>query len=85
MTKVDCSHIVPGVRFSQPVFFDDGQNMFLCANHPAKNYHVAALKRWAIPYLLTDGKILSGLESKAAAVSVKKADEFIELDELEEL
>ena len=79
MTKVDCSQIVPGVKFSKPVFFDDGQNMFLCANHPAKNYHVAAIKRWAIPYLLTEGVLVSASDSTR-----DKAEEIEELVELEE-
>ena len=34
--KLDCSKITLGVRYSAPVFFDDGQNMFLAAGHPAK-------------------------------------------------
>ncbi|MCI5524384.1 MAG: phosphohydrolase [Treponema sp.] len=61
--KIDCNKIVPGVRFSAPVFFDDGQNMFLAANKPAKNYHVAALKRWKVPYLLTDGHQLESFKT----------------------
>ena len=88
MTKIECSLIVPGVRFSKPVFFDDGQNMFLCADHPAKSYHVAAIKRWSIPYLLTDGKMLSPVkvkEEKAVPVSAGEVEELAELDELEEI
>ncbi len=53
--KIDCSRIKVGVVFSEPVYFDDGQNMFLAKNRPAKAYHVAALKRWKIPFLLTVG------------------------------
>ncbi len=56
--KIDCSKITIGVRFTAPVYFDDGVNMFLAEGHSAKQYHVAALKRWNIPFLLTDGRII---------------------------
>lgn len=58
--KIDCSRIKVGVVFSEPVYFDDGQNMFLAKNRPAKPYHVAALKRWKIPFLLTVGHEING-------------------------
>jgi len=53
--KIDCSEIKLGMRFSSPVFFDDGKNMFLAEGRTVKPYHVAALKRWSIPFLLTYG------------------------------
>ena len=100
MTIIDCSQIVEGVRFTKPVFFDDMQNMFLCANRPAKKYHIMALKRWNIPFLYTEGKRLAPV--KGAAVSPapvytkvpqpvvlpsddQDIDNLEELDELEEL
>ena len=54
-TKLECSKIREGIRFSKPVFFNDGKNMFLAAGCPAKKYHLEALRRWEIPYLWTDG------------------------------
>ena len=54
-TKLECSRITEGIRFSKPVFFNDGKNMFLAAGCPAKKYHLEALRRWEIPYLWTDG------------------------------
>ena len=53
--RIECSSIHVGARFSAPVYFDDGVNMFLAEGHAAKQYHVAALKRWAIPFLMTEG------------------------------
>lgn len=91
--KLDCSRIKVGVVFSEPVYFDDGQNMFLAKNSPAKAYHVAALKRWKIPFLLTAGyevkqenqnkneKIYSKTEN---SVSNDFGDEGL-LEELEEI
>ena len=63
--KIDCNQISIGVRFSAPVFFDDGINMFLAEGHSAKQYHVAALKRWNIPYLLTEGHKLEDYVPRA--------------------
>jgi len=57
-TKIKSSDIKEGMRFSAPVFFDDGKNMFLAEGKAAKPYHIVALKRWAIPYLLTYGHLL---------------------------
>lgn len=72
MTKIACAEIKEGVLFNQPVFFDDGVNMFLAANHPAKRYHISVLKRWNVPFLLTDGRILNESEN----------EELLELEEL---
>ncbi len=61
-SKLDCNKITEGIRFTQPVFFDDGKNMFLAAGCPAKKYHINALKRWNIPFLWTDGVVLKSDE-----------------------
>ena len=58
-TKIKSSEVKEGMRFSAPVFFDDGKNMFLAEGKAAKTYHITALKRWSIPYLLTYGHLLS--------------------------
>ncbi|WP_407400655.1 phosphohydrolase [Treponema sp.] len=68
---IHCSVIKPGVRFNAPVFFEDGQNMFLGANRPAKPFHISALKRWNIPFLVTEGQILP--------------DDYVEEEDVEEL
>ncbi len=70
MTKIECSQIEEGVRFTKPVFFDDMQNMFLCANRPAKKYHVVALKRWKIPFLYTEGTRLAPETPSASQLEI---------------
>lgn len=55
MRKLDVAKIHVGICFSEPVYFDDGKNMFLPAGKKAKPFHVAALEQWKIPYLLTSG------------------------------
>lgn len=55
-SKVEICSIHVGSCFSEPVFFEDGVNMFLPAHKPAKEYHVEVLKKWHIPYLLTAGR-----------------------------
>lgn len=56
MEKIDVNRIRIGVCFSEHVYFEDGKNMFLAAGKTAKPYHIAALRQWKIPYLLTKGK-----------------------------
>jgi hypothetical protein len=60
LNRIKCEEIAEGVSFSAPVFFEDGKNMFLAANHPVKKYHLSALKRWNVPFLVTAGKKKSG-------------------------
>lgn len=55
-SKIDVNSIHVGSCFDQPVYFEDGINMFLPENKMAKQYHVDILKKWHIPYLLTKGK-----------------------------
>ena len=78
--KINCDDITVGVRFSAPVFFEDGTNMFLAEGRSAKPYHIAALKRWNIPHLFSYGHIIS--DSELDGVN-KVGDE--ELEELETL
>ncbi len=72
-TKLECSKIIEGVRFSKPVFFNDGKNMFLAAGCPAKKYHMEALRRWEIPFLWTDGV---EVEDVPVLESATEVDEF---------
>lgn len=58
-TRLDTHNLILGMRFSAPVFFDDGENMFLAARKTIKPYHLAAIKRFDIKYLLTYGYLLS--------------------------
>ena len=76
--KIDSSSIKEGVRFSAPVFFDDGKNMFLAEGKAAKQYHVEAVKRWNIPFLLTCGHLLNDGE-------VLQDSDIEELEEVEDL
>ena len=57
-SKLDCKEIKLGMRFSAPVFFDDGENMFLGEEKSIKNYHIDAIQRWNIKYLLTYGHLI---------------------------
>lgn len=81
--KIKSSEIKEGMRFSAPVFFDDGRNMFLAEGKAAKRYHITALKRWAIPYLLTYGHLLT--DSGDAAADDRHIDDLQSVDELEPL
>lgn len=78
-TKIDTRDLKIGMRFSAPVFFDDGENMFLAEEKSVKQYHIAAIERWNIKYLLTFGRLVSdGLNST-------EEDLVYDLEELEEV
>ncbi len=76
--KLTQNDIKEGTRFSAPVFFDDGKNMFLAAGKPAKPYHLAALKNWNVPFLLTVGHVLSQAE-----IETQTSAHLEDVDELE--
>lgn len=80
---IHCSLIRPGVRFSAPVYFDDGKNMFLCANHPVKSFHISALKRWNIPFLVTDGVVVETEGPEEDIEELEPLDD--DIGELEEI
>lgn len=42
-SRINCSDIKLGMKFPSPVFFDDGENMFVAENKTIKAYHIAAL------------------------------------------
>ena len=65
---IHCSMIKPGVRFSEPVYFEDGKNMFLGAGKSAKAFHVSALKRWDIPFLVTAGTLLTSTKTRKSSL-----------------
>lgn len=93
-SKISCNSIKEGMRFSAPVFFDDGKNMFLAEKKAVKPYHIAALINWHIPFLLSYGRPLSdeecaryaAIEAGGAPYSALQQDDDIgELEELGEL
>lgn len=84
--KISCDEIKVGVTFSAPVFFDDGENMFLAEGKSAKQYHVAALARWNIPYLLTYGHVVSGDEPVTGGLcEIEPIEEVEEVAPVEEI
>lgn len=80
-TKIDCKEIKLGMRFSAPVFFDDGENMFLGEEKAVKNYHIDAIQRWNIEYLLTYGHLVNESNS-ASSDSIYMLDDLEEVEEL---
>ena len=76
--------IKEGMRFSAPVFFDDGVNMFLAAGKSVKPYHLYVLKRWNILSLVTYGHEIS-MDSKFEDVSEVEPIEDLEAFDEEDL
>ncbi len=87
MSKLDCSSIHIGSCFSEPVYFDDGKNMFLAAGKMARPYHVSALVHWKIPYLLTAGHLIEPKDYKPSTSEIqnKKTENKEPFDDVEEL
>lgn len=96
--KVFCSDIKLGMRFTMPVFFDDGKNMFLAKKRIVKKYHINAINQWKLKYLLTAGEQMADTDedmekdfagfAKAnydTPTDVEDLEELEELDELDEL
>lgn len=81
MNRFDTSQIKVGMRFSKPVFFDDGFNMFIESGITVKPYHLVAITRWHVPYLLTDGRPLGENED---FVEEEVIEEIEALDEVTE-
>ncbi|MFA6857489.1 MAG: phosphohydrolase [Treponema sp.] len=82
--KIKSGEIKEGMKFSAPVFFDDGKNMFLAEGKAAKPYHIVALKRWAIPYLLTYGHLLADTDNSLLPDS-QAVEDLEPVDDLEPL
>ena len=83
--KVPCSDIKEGVRFSDAVYFDDGESMFLAQGKPAKAYHVECLVRWKVPFLLCCGRMLGENEPFVPPATEEELEEPEELGELGEV
>ena len=79
METIRSEDVKEGMRFSAPVFFDDGKNMFLAEKKPVTPFHVSVLSRWSIPFVVTYGKLLG-----PDPVVEAEAEELEELEELEQ-
>ncbi len=98
MKKINASDAKLNMLFSAPVYFEDGKNMFLAEGRTVKPYHLAAIKRWNIKYLLTSGQAIepsegvniermAGFDKQklAAAKNASSSEAASDIEELEEL
>ena len=94
--RIEPADIQVGKTFSTPVFFDDGKNMFLAEGKSVKPYHLYAIQRWKIPFLLTFSSKTESMQKSTSvqtAQNIQTADEsqiqevaeVEELDDVEEL
>jgi len=81
-SKIDVNTIKEGMRFSAPVFFEDGSNMFLAEGKTVKSYHIIAIKKWGIPFLLTFGHVLNESEKEESLALDEGLEELESLEEL---
>lgn len=87
MNAINTRDLKTGMRYSAPVFFDDGSNMFLAENKPVKQFHLDAIKHWKIQKLVTYGRLIDANNKgdPASDGTVEDLDEIEELEDLEEL
>ncbi len=83
LKKVYRNELTEGMRFSAPVFFDDGENMLVSKGSPIKARELKALDRWKISYVLTAGGPVTG-EFHDDADEPEELSELEDLDELED-
>ena len=77
--RIEVSELVLGARFSEPLYFDDGVNMFLATKHPIRQHHLDALYRWNIPHVVTSGYELL-FSSEELYPDAFKGDDIPELE-----
>ena len=82
--EIKTSDLKLGMKYSAPVFFDDGTNMFLAENKPIKQFHLDAIKQWKIKKVVTYGRLIDS-NNKGDLTENSDIDEPEELDELEEI
>lgn len=85
LKKVYRNELAEGMRFSSPVFFDDGENMLISKGVPITLRELNALDRWKISYVITAGTLLSGKAEEEVEQEPEEMDELDELEDIEEV
>lgn len=75
--RIKAVDLKEGMRFSAPVFFEDGENMFLAESFPVKAMHINALIQWNIPFVITYGSLIDN--------ELPLLQDASDLEELEEI
>jgi hypothetical protein len=74
---IDTALLESGIKFTAPLFFDDGINMFAAGGTELNRFHLDAIKNWNIATVLTCGELASD--------DYDYIEEIDEVEELEEL
>jgi len=92
LNEIKTTDLKLGMRYSAPVFFDDGTNMFLAENKPVMQFHLDAVKHWKIKKVVTYGHLIDANNTDGFSQNpnisepdgLEELEEFEELEELEE-
>ena len=84
INTIDAKSLKLGMKYTAPVFFDDGTNMFLAENRPVKQCHIDAIKQWKIQKLVTYGRLIDA-NNKGDFTSDSRIDEAAEVEELDDV
>ncbi|MDR3284231.1 MAG: phosphohydrolase [Treponema sp.] len=56
LCPVDAQTVQAGMRFTAPLFFDEGVNLFAAQGQPLNGFHLRAIQDWHIDFLYTSGE-----------------------------
>ncbi|MFI3257820.1 MAG: hypothetical protein R3Y36_05950 [Spirochaetales bacterium] len=59
MNTIETRNLKEGMKFSAPVFFDDGKNMFLAEGMPITKFHLQTIAGWKIATVVTSGNMIT--------------------------
>jgi hypothetical protein len=77
---IDTALLEPGIKFTAPLFFDDGINMFAAAGTELNRFHLDAVKNWNIATVLTCGELApDGYDDYGYIEEIEEAEELEEL------
>lgn len=76
LRKVSTGDLKEDMRFTAPVFFDDGMHMLADVGVPLHRRELDALARWNIPYVLTSGAVLKESELPLDPEDAEEAEEL---------
>lgn len=81
LKKIYTHELQVDAMYSSPLFFDDGENMFLPPKKPVTIRHLKLLEKWNLAYVVTTGSLIQTKESNQ---DIEELEELTELEPLEE-
>lgn len=81
LRKIKIDDLREGMIFSEPLFFDDGKNRVLGKNFPVTKRELQVLRTWKVPFVMTEGTVISKEDARKDEVSEVEEIEVFSDDE----